>query len=125
MNFTKLEDCGASANLQLHNFAGTVTYTTEFTSNDNFRWLELENVNKGIIEVVLNDKKVGSSWYGNPVFNIEDVVKIGKNEIEIKYVTVLSNYVMSLDDNPTAKRWTRGYEKIPVGIEGNIQLITN
>tara|TARA_R110002050_G_scaffold187015_2_gene321418 strand:- start:80268 stop:83099 length:2832 start_codon:yes stop_codon:yes gene_type:complete len=125
MNFTKLEDFGASANPKLHNFAGTVTYTTEFTSNDNFQLLEFENVNKGIVEIVLNDKKVGNSWYGNPVFNIEDVVKIGKNKLEIKYVTVLSNYVMSLDDNPTAKRWTRGYEKIPMGIEGNIQLITN
>jgi hypothetical protein len=125
MNCTKLEDFGASANPKLHNFAGTVTYTTEFTSNDNFQWLELENVNKGIIEVVLNDKKVGNSWYGNPVFNIEDVVKIGKNKLEIKYVTVLSNYVMSLDNNSTAKRWTRGYEKIPVGIEGDIKLITN
>lgn len=37
MNFSKLEDFGASANPKLHNFAGTVTYKTEFISNDKFQ----------------------------------------------------------------------------------------
>jgi hypothetical protein len=36
---------------------------------------------------------------------------------------VLSNYVRSLKDNPTAKRWTQGYEAIPLGIEGEVKVI--
>jgi hypothetical protein len=64
------------------------------------------------------------NWYGKPVFNIENAVKTGENLLEIKVTTVLSNYVMSLENNPTAKLWTRGYTNIPVGPEGVIQLIT-
>jgi len=42
----------------------------------------------------------------------------GDNKIEIKYTTVLSNYVGSLKDNPAAVRWTAGYDKLRSGIDG-------
>jgi hypothetical protein len=121
----KPDQFGTSPDAQLNTFAGTVTYKTTFSLNQSPKWLRLEKVNKGVTEVFLNGQKVGMNWYGKPVFNIEDAVKSGENLLEIKVTTVLSNYVMSLENNPTAERWTRGYEKIPVGIEGNIQLITN
>jgi hypothetical protein len=38
--------------------------------------------------------------------------------LKIKYSTVLSNYAMSLKNNPAAERWTKGYQKIPIGLEG-------
>jgi hypothetical protein len=125
INLAELEDLGASDNPQLNSFAGTVTYTTEFIINTDAQWLEFENVNKGIIEVFLNGNKVGINWYGKPLLNIDGKIDIGKNKLEIKYTTILSNYVMSLKNNPTAERWTNGYEKVPVGIEGNINLISN
>jgi len=97
---------------------------TTFSLNQNPKWLQLEKVNKGVTEVFLNGKNVGVNWYGKPVFNIENAIKNGENLLEIKVTTVLSNYVMSLGNNPTANRWTRGYTKIPVGPEGAILLMT-
>jgi hypothetical protein len=123
-SFQKLEQFGTSPDAQLNTFAGTVTYKTTFSLNQSPKWLQLENVHKGVTEVFLNGKKTGTNWYGKPVFNIENAVKNGENLLEIKVTTVLSNYVMSLENNLTAKRWTRGYTNIPVGPEGVIQLIT-
>jgi hypothetical protein len=45
------------------------------------------------------------------------------NRLEIKYATVLSNYVRSMKDNPTAMRWTEGYDLIPAGIGGSVKLM--
>jgi hypothetical protein len=118
----ELTEFGTSPDPQLNTFAGTVTYKTTFISDENPKWLQLEKVNKGVTEVFLNGEKAGLNWYGKPVFDLENVIQSGENRLEIKYTTVLSNYVMSLENNPTAKRWTNGYEKIPFGIEGNIIL---
>jgi hypothetical protein len=107
---------------ELNDFAGTVIYSTSFNSTDTTGFLELGKTNKGISEVFLNGKNVGLNWYGKPVFPLDGALKKGENHLQIIYTTVLSNYVMSMIDNPTAERWTRGYKKIPVGIEGNIHL---
>lgn len=120
-NFDALNQFGTLPDEQLNTFAGTATYKTTFNLNKNAKWLQLGKVNKGISEVFLNGEKAGTSWYGKPVFNIDSAVKQGENLLEIKYTTVLSNYVMSLE-NPTAKRWTRGYEKIPAGLEGEVAV---
>jgi hypothetical protein len=118
----KPEQFGTSPDAQLNTFAGTVTYKTTFSLNQIPKWLQFEKVNKGVIEVILNGEKAGINWYGKPVFNIENAVKNGENLLEIKVTTVLSNYVMSLENNPTAEQWTNGFEKIPIGIEGKIIL---
>jgi hypothetical protein len=49
-------------------------------------------------------------------------MKNGDNRLEIKYISVLSNYVRTLKDNPTAIRWTAGYEKMPAGLEGRVTI---
>lgn len=121
-NFDNLEQFGTLPDEQLNTFAGTATYQTTFSSDQNPKWLQLEKVNKGVTEVFLNGKSVGLNWYGKPVFNIENAIRSGKNLLEIKVTTVLSNYVMSLENNPTAERWTRGYELIPVGLEGEVAV---
>jgi hypothetical protein len=123
-NFDKLEQFGTLPDEQLNTFAGTATYKTTFNFNENAKLLQLGNLNKGVTEVFLNGKKVGMNWYGKPVFNIENAVKSGENQLEIKYTTVLSNYVMSLENNPTAGRWTRGYTKIPAGLEGDVAIFS-
>ncbi|HDR50579.1 MAG TPA: hypothetical protein ENN90_03015 [Mariniphaga anaerophila] len=124
-NFNKLNQFGTSPDEQLNTFAGTVTYKTTFSLDENAKWLQLGKANKGVTEVFLNGEKVGMNWHGKPVFNIENAGRPGENLLEIKYTTVLSNYVMSLENNPTAERWTRGYEKIPTGLEGEVTLFLN
>jgi len=122
-NFEKLVDFGTSENLQLSTFAGTVTYKTTFTLDGIGEWLELGKVNKGITEVSLNGRNLGTNWYGKPQFPLNDVLLNGENHLEIKYTTVLSNYIRSLKNNPTAARWTEGYTNIPMGLEGDIDII--
>lgn len=124
-DFNELHEFGTSQDSEVNTFAGMVTYKTTFNFDQNVKWLQLGKVNKGVTEVYLNGEKVGLKWYGKPVFNIENAVKSGDNLLEIKVTTVLSNYVMSLVNNPTAKRWTNGYAKIPAGLEGEIHLISN
>jgi hypothetical protein len=123
-NINMMEKFGTSTDTQLNTFAGTANYKTTFSSDQNAKWLQLGKVNKGVTEVFLNGEKVGLNWYGKPVFNIESAVKQGENLLEIKYTTVLSNYVMSLENNPTAERWTHGYEKIQAGLEGEVVLFS-
>jgi len=45
------------------------------------------------------------------------------NRIEIHYTTLLCNWVRTLDDNRTAMQWTKGFEKMPMGIDGKVQVI--
>ncbi|MCG6187334.1 glycosyl hydrolase [Maribellus maritimus] len=107
---------------KLNDFAGTVIYSTSFNSNDTTGFLELGKTNKGISEVFLNGESVGLNWYGKPVFQLDGVLKKGENQLEIKYTTVLANYVMSMKDSPTAQRWTRRYQKIPIGLAGEVVI---
>jgi hypothetical protein len=121
--FEKLSDFGISDDSQLSSFAGTVFYTTTFSSDGDGNWLELGKVNKGITEVYLNGNMLGVNWYGRPLFPLDNHLLNGENLLEIKYTTVLSNYCRSLTDNPTAQRWTRGYENIPSGLEGEVHIL--
>lgn len=122
--FDAFFDFGISEDQVLNSFAGIVTYSTTFNADEDSGLLELGKTHKGITEVSLNGKNVGLNWYGRPVFQLDGALKKGENQLEIKYTTVLSNYVMSLEDNPTAERWTRGYQKITVGLEGEVVLTT-
>jgi hypothetical protein len=122
-SLSSLNEFGTSDDQELNNFAGTVKYLTEFESDGSGRWLKLEEVNKGITEVYINGKKAGLNWYGLPVFNIDRLLFKGKNRIELVHTTLLSNYVMSLKNNPSAERWSTGYHKMPAGIDGKVILL--
>jgi len=117
-----LTEFGTSDDPRLNNFAGTVTYSVVFKADKEAYMLEFGNVNKGVCEVFLNGKRIGLNWYGKPLFKIEEELIQGNHHLEIKYTTVLSNYVMSLENNTTAQRWTRRYEKISAGLEGELKL---
>lgn len=121
-SFERLPDLASSSDLQLSTFAGTIFYSTDTELNGTEKWLMLENVNKGITELKINGRDIGINWYGQPLFDISKEVKKGKNQIEIKYTTVLNNYCISLTDDPTVRQWTSGSQKIPIGIE-NIYTI--
>jgi hypothetical protein len=122
LTFERLKEFGTSDDPDLNSFGGTVNYTTTFNSDGTGKWLELEKVNKGVIEVYLNGRQAGISWYGKPVFWIDSLVKNGENRLEIKYISVLSNYVRSLKSNQTAVHWAGGYEAISCGLEGSVKL---
>lgn len=120
--FEKLSGFGTSGDPQLNTFAGTVSYSTTYTSDGKGEWIELGRVNKGVTEMYINGKKAGLNWYGRPIFSVKGLLVKGDNLLEIKYTTVLSNYVMSLKDNETAAIWTKGFEPISIGLDGEVAI---
>jgi hypothetical protein len=121
--FETLYEFGTSSDIELSSFAGVVNYLTEIESDGTDSILLLPKVNRGVTEVYINGNPAGLNWYGLPCFDISGLLKPGKNKIEIKYTTLLSNYVRTLKDNRTAMQWTKGYEKMPMGIDGRVQII--
>ena len=106
-------------------FAGTLIYKSSFEAKANISHIDLGEINEGIVELFVNGKNAGLVWYGQPVFNVEEFIKEGVNEIEIRYTTVLANYCKSLKDNLAAQYWTKKYADIntPTGIEGPVRLL--
>ena len=103
-------------------FAGTVTYdkTLNLDSQD-IHYIDLGHV-RGITELSLNGKDLGTKWYGRHVYDISGAVKTGKNELSIKLTTILGNYMKSLKDNKTAMRWTKYQKYYPMGIMGPVRV---
>ena len=95
------------------NFCGTISYRNNFTVDDKTRieWLNLGRV-IGISELSVNGISVGVKWYGRRIFRIGSFVKKGNNEIEVKVVTTMGNYLKSLTDNKIAQYWTSEGNKI-------------
>ena len=121
--YKELPEFSSTDDIFLNNFAGTVIYRTSFTGDGSYPYLDLGEVNQGITEVYLNDELIGTKWYGNHQYDLSSLIQEGDNKLEIRYTTVLANYCKSLKDNPTAQRWTAGYEKIPLGIQGPVSLV--
>src|SRR5690606_38999417 len=92
----QLQSFGTGTDSVLNAFAGTIIYKTDFISDGADKWIELGNVNRGVTEVFLNGKKIGINWYGRPLFFLGDALQKGKNNLEIKYTSMLVNYCKSL-----------------------------
>jgi len=123
--FDNLYDLSTSTDEKIRTFAGSVLYKTTFDSNSpEFQILDLGTVH-GISEVTLNGIKLGTRWWGRHIFDLKEVLKPGENQLEIKVTTVLLNYMLSLNDNPTAKVWTKDQKPVSTGLIGPVQLKTS
>lgn len=120
--FDELWQFGTSHDNQLNSFAGIVKYTTQFQSDGEGDYLSMEKLNKGVVEIFINGVSAGECWYGKPLFRISSLVRPGNNTLEIKYTTILSNYVRTLKENPTAARWTEGYTPVIAGLGGKVLI---
>ena len=70
----------------------------------------------------MNGKNVGIRWYGDHVYDLEPYLTPGKNNLKIIYTTQLANYCISLKNNATAQRWTKGFSTVSAGIEEPVKL---
>ena len=115
----QLIDFKFSGDEELQNFAGTVSYSSQFESDEDIRFIKLTEVNQAVTSVVVNGIRLGTKWYGNHIYDLSPYLKDGTNTLEIKLTSTLANYCRSLNDNPTAQKWTRSY-KTPFssGLEG-------
>jgi hypothetical protein len=111
---------------ELVKFSGNVLYRTEFDVPDKSRTLLTLGEVFGISEVTLNGKKLGNRWFGEHSYNVAEALKSGRNVLEIKVVTTLSNF-MRCWDNPVAKVWTqdKGQDRdvTSEGLIGPVRLV--
>ena len=94
------------------NFSGTILYRTNITFDIKSKpaWLNLGKV-FGVSELSINGENAGTRWYGQRIFAIDKFLKNGINNIEIKVVTTMGNYLKSLTDNAIAQYWTNEKRK--------------
>jgi hypothetical protein len=103
-------------------FAGEVIYEkTIDVGSEHYQYLDLGEV-KGVSELTLNGKQVGTKWYGAHVYDVSDVLNPGENLLQIKITTIVGNYLKGLKDNPVAMTWTRRQPYYSMGILGPVEL---
>jgi hypothetical protein len=107
-------------------FAGTAIYQNSFDVKDpaGLTTLDLGTVD-GISEVTLNGLPLGNRWYGDHLYDVRDKVKSGGNNITIKLVTTLGNYMAtSLKENKDTIKWLVNKKQplYPQGIRGPVIL---
>ena len=108
-------------------FTGTVIYrtTVDAGSKPGKMLLNLGKV-YGVAELKVNGKDQGVRWYGRRVYDLSDALQPGENEIEVKVVTTMGNYMKTLTDNPTAQKWTNRKNKEQptqsMGLQGPVTL---
>ncbi len=109
---------------ELKSFAGTAIYnkTVKLNSNSSYAYIDLGEVH-GISELSVNGNKVGVKWYGDHLYEVEDFLMEGSNNIQIKIITVLGNYCKSLEDNEICQRWTKNQPYTSVGLLGPVKLM--
>ena len=108
---------------RLKTFAGEAVYEKEIKVDDpdDHRHISLGNV-QGVSELWINGKKVGMRWYGNHIYDVTGYLTQGDNKLSIKVTTIAGNYLKSLEDNPTAQRWTQRQPYYSVGMMGPVQM---
>ncbi|MDT0651059.1 glycosyl hydrolase [Autumnicola edwardsiae] len=108
-------------------FGGTATYKSTFEVHDKkaFHYLNLGKVH-GISEVIINGRNAGTQWYGKRIYDLKDLLENGENLLEIKVITVMVNYMKSLENNQIAQYWTNeGRKNQPlqsIGLEGPVTI---
>ena len=119
-NFRVLKDLKESDDPVLRNFAGKIIYKADFELTDlNVNRISLGEVNDGVTEVIINGTSLGSKWYGLHEYEIDSGLRLGTNEIEIIYTSLLSNYCRSLEI-VEAKRWIGNRDLISNGLVGPV-----
>ena len=88
------------------NFTGTVVYRKKFDSAPaKTAFLNLGQVH-GVSKVFINGRPCGVKWYGKRIYQIAPFLHPGPNELEIRVITTIGNYMKTLTDNPTAQKFT-------------------
>ena len=106
------------------NFTGTVVYRTSFeVENPGEHILNLGKV-WGINELYVNGEACPVKWFGYRIYDIADLLRPGTNQIEVRVVTNMGNYMHTLTDNETAQKFTAGRKEQLVQSMGMVGPIT-
>ncbi len=108
------------------NFTGTAVYRNKIDGDGSKNvYLNLGKV-YGVSELFVNGRSCGVKWYGRRIYDISPYLQKGANELEIHVVTTMGNYMKTLQDNPTAQKFTvlktRNQEIQSMGLVGPVTL---
>ena len=95
-------------NTQYIDFTGTVVYTRKFHLAALPARRTVLNLGRvwGVAEVRINGQDCGATWYGRRLYDLSGKLKAGENELEVKVITTMGNYVQTLkDENKIAEKW--------------------
>jgi len=100
-------------------FAGTIEYRgiLRVDGASGRLWLDLGHL-RDVSELELNGRIIGAKWYGEHLYEITGQVVAGDNNLTIRVVTTLGNYMMTMQHNLAAHNWTRRTPFYPVGLAG-------
>jgi len=112
-------------NPDFKNFAGKAIYTKILKLNEDnlYAFIDLGEVH-GISELFINDVHVGTKWYGEHLYDCQNLLKQGKNTIKISITTIVGNYCKSLHDNTTCQNWTKNQSYESMGLIGPVKLFS-
>jgi hypothetical protein len=104
-------------------FAGTIEYrgVLHVDHPGGRVWLDLGHL-RDVSELEINGRIVGVKWYGEHLYEITGHVNAGENNLTIRVVTTLGNYMKDLQHNKTAHVWTRRSPYYAIGLAGVILL---
>ena len=125
----EMDTLGDLKDTEYINFTGTIVYRTRFRVEDpaSCEVLNLGRV-EGVAEVRLNGEALAVTWCGRRLYDISERIRRGYNDLEVRVVTTLGNYMRTLKDNPTAQKWTAGRKVQPdrsMGLIGPVKLYRN
>jgi len=112
----------------LRTFTGTIVYKKHFfVKQIKQQWCSLNlGLVEGIAELYVNGTAVDTMCYGSKIQNITSYLKKGDNEIEVRVITTMGNYLKTLADNPVAQYWTNSKRKNqpyqPMGLVGPVTI---
>jgi hypothetical protein len=109
----------------LKSFAGTLIYSNHFRveNPDQHLVLDLGHLHS-VSQLEINGRAIGTRWYGIHTYDVSGALVPGVNEVTIKVVTTLGNYMKTLTDNKAARTWTENTPFYPLGLTQSVRLIT-
>jgi hypothetical protein len=108
----------------LKSFAGTMIYSNHFRVDrpDEHFVLDLGHLHS-VSQVMINDHLIGTRWYGEHTYDLSGALIPGVNEVTIKVVSTLGDYMKTLTDNKTAQVWTENTPFYPLGLTQPMRLV--
>ena len=109
---------------ELESFAGVIYYEKKFEIDlpDKYNYIDMGEVHS-ISEVWVNKQPLGFKWYGKHIYELNNSLIAGENNIKIKVTTVLGNYAKSLEDNKVTQQWTMDQPFYSLGLVGPVRLL--
>ena len=107
----------------LKGFAGTFEYTATINvaSPSEYHTLDVGLTHNGVTELMINGQFAGVRWWGERKFDVSGILRPGDNVIAVKVTTLLGNYINTLKDNPTARRY-HWHANRSLGLAGPVSL---